>query len=208
MAYPISIFDRVIIVDNFYTDPVAVRNLALTIPKEENSGGNYAGIMTEQSFLTPEHIQSFSQMVGHPVKPGTQLTGKIRFTKIGDPYKQDIHFDFGENLAWAGVCYLSENHPVGQDGTIFWRHNRTGLEAIPRTMDGLHEHGWNGIPDLKNFLDTDGVDHSLWTKTMTVPYKFNRLVLFRPWYFHSPGDAFGDSIETARVVQTFFLSPN
>ena len=59
---------------------------------------------------------------------------------------------------------------------------------------------------IKNLLEIEGVDDSYWKKTFSVPYKYNRLVLFRPWLFHSPGQAFGDSIESSRIVQTLFLA--
>jgi hypothetical protein len=205
---PINISNRLIIIDDFYTDPDAVRNFAISLPSEENSAGNYAGIMTNECFLTQEHLEALSFAVGHKVKPSTQFTGKFRFTCKGDTYKQDIHFDPGDNdCAWASVWYGSKDYPDNCDGTIFWKHNRTGLDAIPRTLEGIREHGWNDTDDLKTFLDTDGVDHSLWTKTFTLPYKYNRLVLFRPWLFHSPADAFGTDKYSARLIQTFFLSP-
>ena len=201
-----NLFDRYFIIDNFYADPYFVRNLALTQDKEEQSQGNYAGIMTNSVFFTKEHTEVFSYIVGHPIKPSTSFNGKFRFSKKDDTYNQDIHFDPGENnCAWAGVCYLTPDHE--EDGTYFWKHLRTGLEEIPRSLQGLNEHGWKGVDDLKVFLDTEGVDHSLWKKTLTIPYRFNRLVLFRPWMFHSPGSAFGDTLENSRLIQTFFLSP-
>jgi len=52
------------------------------------------------------------------------------------------------------------------------------------------------------------MDESLWEIDMVVPYRYNRLVLFRPWLFHAPGDAFGNTLETSRIVQTFFLRPD
>lgn len=201
-TYPLSTFERVIIVDNFYQNPDAIRNFALQVEKEKQSSGNYAGVMTEQSFLTQEHLDIFSTLAGHKVIPSTSFTGKFRFTKIGDSYKQDIHFD-PEAYAWACVCYLTPTEYP--EGTIFWKHNRTGLESIPRTLEGLQQYGWSGPDDLKEFLETEGVNHSLWTKTMVVPYRYNRLVMFRPWRFHSPGPAFGTDFETARLIQTFFL---
>ena len=42
---------------------------------------------------------------------------------------------------------------------------------------------------------------------LAIPYKYNRLVLFRPWMFHSPGVNFGDTLESCRKVQTLFLGP-
>lgn len=105
---------------------------------------------------------------------------------------------------WAGVVYLSKEHPK-VDGTCFWRHKRTGMEVAPNTVEGFAKYGWSGYPDLKEFLETEGLDESLWEKTFAVPYKYNRLVLFRPWLLHSPGPAFGDTLDNCRVVQTIFL---
>ena len=207
MSEPISLFERMYIVDDFYTDPDMVRNRALEMNKNDDNDGNYAGIMTKDNFLTQEHIDNISRLVGHYVQPSTSFTGKFRFTKQDDPFKQEIHFDPGDNnCAWAGVVYLTPNIE-NTDGTIFWKHKRTGLESIPRTLEGINQHGWKDEKDLKVFLDTEGMDHSYWDKTMNVPYKYNRLVLFRPWMFHSPGPAFGNTIETSRLVQTFFWSP-
>lgn len=203
MMYPLNIDDRMFIVDNFYTNPEAIRQYAIQQEKEDESGGNYAGVMTNNSFITPEHLETIGHLVGHPVEPGTGLCGKFRFTKENDTYSQDIHFDPGERLVWAGVWYGTPG--IETDGTIMWRHKRTGLESIPLTQEGIEKHGWYGVPDLKTFLETDGIDHSLWEKTLTLPYRYNRLVLFRPWMFHSPGKAFGDTLENCRLIQTFFF---
>lgn len=201
----LSIKDRFLIVDNFYKTPDEIRNYALNLERESSSAGNYAGIMTDEPFLTEEHLEVISRLVGQYVTPSTEFTGKFRFTTKSDTYSQDIHFDPGDNnCCWAGVCYLT---PISEniDGTIFWRHNRTGLTSIPLTADGLFNHGFSPNT-LKEFLTTEGITHSLWTKTFSIPYQFNRLVLFRPWMFHSPGAGFGTSIETSRLVQTFFFS--
>jgi hypothetical protein len=203
---PISIHDRYFIVDNFYTEPDLLRNHAISLKREEKSNGNYSGVMSESHFLTPEHMTAFCQLFGHSVAPSTQLSGKFRFSKADDQATQDIHFDPGPNQVWAGVWYGSKEHP-NVDGTSFWKHKRTGLESIPLTQEGIEQYGWSGADDLKIFLDTDGVDHSKWDKTLIVPYKYNRLVMFRPWMFHSPGPAFGTDIESARLIQTFFFSP-
>jgi hypothetical protein len=202
---PLSIFDRVIIVDNFYTDPDAIRDFVLRQEKTNESDGNYAGVMTIEPFMTQEHVNIISKLVGQSLKPSTSYNGKFRFTKVGDEYKQDIHFDPGSNnCAWAGVAYLTPTDNT--EGTVFWKHKRTGLESIPRTQEGIQQYGWNGPDDLKVFLETEGLDYSLWEKTLTIPYKYNRMVLFRPWMFHSPGPAFGDTLDTSRIVQTFFWS--
>lgn len=196
--------NRYYIVDDFYADPDGIVSVFSDLPTEEKSGGNYAGVMTEMALFTDMHKEFFKFLVGHEVESATQLTGKFRFTQEGEKGTQNIHFDFGDNLAWAGVIYMSKEHPK-VSGTDFWKHKETGIEEIPRTLEGIQQYGWNSVDDLKVFLDTDGVDESKWEKTFTVPYKYNRLVLFRPWMFHSPGPAFGHDKKNSRIIQTFFL---
>ncbi len=39
---------------------------------------------------------------------------------------------------------------------------------------------------------------------MTIPMRFNRCVLFRPWFWHTSGESFGDQGANARLIQLFF----
>jgi len=41
---------------------------------------------------------------------------------------------------------------------------------------------------------------------MTVPMRFNRCVLLRPWFWHTAGPSFGDRPENARLIQMFFFT--
>ena len=41
---------------------------------------------------------------------------------------------------------------------------------------------------------------------MTIPMRFNRCVLFRPWFWHTSGESFGDRGENARLIQLFFFT--
>ena len=138
------------------------------------------------------------------IDASTNACGRIRFTKANDPFTFHIHYDVDMDTKWAGVVYLSKKHPV-TDGTCFWKHLETGLEAAPNTIEGFAKHGWSSFKDFRAFLAIEGLDESLWEKTFSIPYKYNRLVLFRPWMLHSPGPSFGDSLENCRIVQTLFL---
>lgn len=201
-------FQHAIVIDDFYPNPDKIYDLIYSMKTEEKSAGNYSGIMTEESFFTQQHQEIFQLITGNKLTPSTLLSGKIRFSLETDTASQHIHFDPGYNAAWAGVCYLQkpEHYPSENNyGTIFWKHKRTGLSSIPLTQEGIEKHGWKNTDDLKEFLETDGLDESLWEKTLEVPYRYNRLVLFRPWMFHSPGKNFGDRKENCRVLQTFFF---
>lgn len=198
--------NRYIIVDDFYNDPDTVVKVATDSLTEEDSPiGNFAGVMTKDSFLSEQHRDIFQKLTLEPaLNSSTNANGRIRFTKANDSFKFHIHYDVDMKTKWAGVVYLSKDHPK-TDGTSFWRHLRTGLEVAPNTVEGFSKYGWRNFHDLKAFLETEGLDESLWEKTFTVPYKYNRLVLFRPWLLHSPGPSFGDTLETSRKVQTIFL---
>lgn len=198
--------NRYIIVDDFYNDPDELVRVALSSMRAEDSPtGNYAGVMTTESYLGENVREVFKKLTLEPsINSSTNANGRIRFTKANDSFKFHIHYDVDVETKWAGVVYLSKDHPK-TEGTCFWRHLRTGLEVAPNTVEGFAKYGWRDFQDLKKFLETEGLDESLWEKTFTVPYKYNRLVLFRPWLLHSPGPSFGDSLESSRKVQTLFL---
>jgi hypothetical protein len=40
---------------------------------------------------------------------------------------------------------------------------------------------------------------------MSVPMRFNRLVLLQPHYWHTAGPGFGDSVENGRLVYLMFF---
>ena len=167
--------------------------------------GNYAGVMTEQAFLGEPLREIFQKLTLEPtLNSSTNANGRIRFTKASDPFKFHIHYDVDMETKWAGVVYLSKDHPK-TEGTCFWKHLRTRLEVAPNTLEGFAKYGWKNFHDLKEFLATEGLDESLWQKTLSIPYKYNRLVLFRPWLLHSPGPAFGDTLESSRMIQTLFM---
>jgi hypothetical protein len=198
--------NRYIIVDDFYNDPDALVRVALdTLREEDSPSGNYAGVMTTRAFLGEQHREIFKKLTMEPtIDSSTNANGRIRFTKENDTFRFHIHYDVDVATKWAGVVYLSKDHPK-TEGTSFWRHLRTGLEIAPNTPEGFAKYGWKNFQDLKAFLETEGLDESLWEKTFTIPYKYNRLVLFRPWLLHSPGPSFGDTLENCRKVQTIFL---
>lgn len=198
--------DRYIIVDDFYGNPDELVKEALSTLREEDSPtGGYAGVMTTRYFLGAESREVFQKLTLEPsINSSTNANGRLRFTRANDSFKFHIHYDVDMATKWAGVVYLSKNHPK-TEGTCFWRHKRTGLEVAPNTVEGFAKYGWKNFEDLKVFLETEGIDESLWEKTFSIPYKYNRLVLFRPWMLHSPGPAFGDTLENSRIVQTIFL---
>jgi hypothetical protein len=41
---------------------------------------------------------------------------------------------------------------------------------------------------------------------MQAPMRFNRLIMLRPWLWHTAGTGFGDSMENGRLVYLMFFA--
>jgi hypothetical protein len=55
-------------------------------------------------------------------------------------------------------------------------------------------------------IERDSTDDAKWEMTMRVPMRFNRLILLRPWLWHTAGAAFGDRPENGRLVYLMFFA--
>jgi hypothetical protein len=194
----------IIIVDDFYANPDDVRFTALNAEYESGEGKNWPGKDSLNEFLPQNVVDDISTIVGEPLtsKPMNKC-GHFRMTKVGEHGSQDVHFDPNPGLIWVGVCYLTPTEEL-QGGTKFWRHKEYGWEESPSLEEGM-KHGICDTEGMKNFFETDGKDRSKWEELLNIPFRYNRLVLFRPWKFHSNGEWFGADNETARLVQLFFF---
>lgn len=210
-----------ITVDEFYDNPMEVRKFALSAgyPKP-HEGKTYPGRNSEKSYYPDWMDEKISQIVGEPLElsPG-QMNGGFRVSLEGDEYKQDIHSDMfhvadpTDSNTWAGVLYLSDpQFCVDGDGnqysgTKLWRHKRLGWERIPITREEGTKFGYDNYTKLRDeVIEGDGIDRSKWVETADVKMAFNRLVMFRPWMFHSAGvpDGIGNNLMNGRMVQIFF----
>jgi len=176
---------NLIIVDDFYENPDAVREYALK--QNFDVDGNFPGKRTKP-WLPPDlkqSIQFIVQNAGGAVTSWREdsYTGSFQYCLAKD--RTWIHAD--PNNTWAGVCYLTPNAPLS-GGTALYRHNPTGKDT--------HYPGdeW-----------PDGQDYTQWTRTDYMVNKYNRLVLYRGMMYHASVDYFGNSIENGRLFQTFFF---
>ena len=59
---------------------------------------------------------------------------------------------------------------------------------------------------ISDILERDTMNDAAWEMTMRVPMRFNRLVLLRPWLWHTAGEAFGDSLGNGRLISLRFFA--
>ena len=193
-----------IVVDDFLENPDGFRQqaLALTYPEQDEP---YPGRNSLQRMELPGLSEHISHIVGERLRPIEPLEShaKCRLALGNDKRRGDIHVDTSQ---WSGILYLTPDEAC-KGGTEFYRHKRTGLERAAITDEEAHRMGFAGRDQLlEDTINRDGNRYAAWTKTMEIPMRFNRLVLLRPWLFHTAGPSFGKTPEQGRLVYLMFFT--
>ncbi len=197
-----------LIIDDFYDDPYPVRDAALHTDYERRVGEvYYPGDNSVRSFEVDGLNEIVSRLVHEPVMrtPDTAHC-QFRLATAGAESRASlrIHVD-GANY-WSGIVYLTLPEYC-RGGTEFYRHKGLGSDHAPLYDSEVAGSGYESCALFTQDLTRkDSNDKSNWEHLFTVPMRFNRCVLFRPWFWHTPGKSFGDREENARLVQMFFFT--
>lgn len=192
-----------IVIDDFLGDPYELRNAALGL-KYPESNSNFPGRNSSQKINIEGLHQEVSRLVGEPLLPmdHNQAHGNCRISLASDVGNAKVHVDASH---WSGILYLSEPEDC-RGGTEFFRHIPTDTERTPYSDQECMAKF--GVPSAKQWTADvleDTNDDSKWEMTMRVPMRFNRLILLRPWLWHTAGESFGDRIENGRLVYLMFF---
>ena len=193
-------YQSLIIVDDFYPNPDEIRKVALSSEYPEITGKRtFPGRNSSKSHVVPGLDRVMSHILSEPAVGATDpkaLHGFFRITHAGERGRFGVHVET-TRMQWVGVIYLNPPEQC-QGGTSMYRHKGLGLDRTPLTEAELHAYGATSILDL---LEKDGNDPSKWEHLMTVPMRFNRLVVYRPWMWNAPGEAFGNTIGNSHLIQ-------
>jgi hypothetical protein len=200
---------NIIIIDDFYENPYEIRQYALSLNyPEPQDGYTYPGKNSDGEYYNEEVHTKIENRLGQYVESVKQKgqSGYFRLSTKSESFQQDIHVDPIWDI--GGVLFLNPPNQCEPDaGTSFWIHNRLQIESVPRTPEEGRILGYPQYEDVRReLIYGDGLDRSKWTCYCKVPYKFNRLVLFDPFLWHSHGTNFGTTKENTRLVQLFFLN--
>ena len=196
-----------IVIDDFYAEPEQVRHSALnmTYPEPENTA-YYPGRTSQEFMLPPDTDEMFSFIVREKVTGVRRRNhGHFRTSLASSVRPAEIHVDPG--MTWAGIVYLTLDKDR-QGGTDLFRHKRFGTDRAPTTDEEAKRiYGMDTCKEVvRRLIYDDGHHLDRWDHLMTIPMKFNRCALFRPWMWHTSGVDFGDSIENGRLVQLLFFT--
>ena len=193
-----------LIVDDFLNNAEELRQQALRLTYPEQQGA-FPGRNSRERIGIEGLDQAVSRLVGEPLKPVSPLEShsKCRLTLATDTSKAKVHID--PNSHWSGILYLSRNED-SSGGTDFFRHIRTNSDRAPVFKEELVGRGYSSFDEMHaDIIEKDSVDDSKWERTTHVPMRFNRLVLLRPWLWHTAGPGFGDRPENGRLVYLMFF---
>lgn len=193
-----------IVVDDFLDDPYVLRDAALRLSYPEVKG-TYPGRNSVERINLEGLNNEVSRLVGEPLVPMShnQAHGKCRIALASDIGTAKVHVDGSH---WSGILYLSRPEDC-RGGTEFFRHIPTNTERAPYSdKESADKFGApSAFQWTADLLERDTADDSKWEMTMRVPMRFNRLVLLRPWLWHTAGECFGDRLENGRLVYLMFF---
>ncbi len=189
----------VIVVDDFLGDPQALRDAALEqkypVPETPQF---YPGRDSQYPQIINGYDQKIAELIGEPVVPAaTSSHGHFRLALEGDTGSEGVHID---NVHWTAILYLSQpEHCIG--GTHLFRHIETGTDHAPYNSAELAALGFSSQQQfLDDVINKNTNDRSKWEELMTIPMRYNRLVIIKPQQYHDAGISFGDSPENGRLI--------
>lgn len=193
-----------LVIDDFLDNAEGLREAALqlTYPLQQ---GAFPGRNSLERINIGGIEEEVSRLVGEPLRPISppQSHAKCRVTLAADVGKAKVHID---NSHWSGILYLSRPEDC-RGGTDFFRHLPTGSDRAPMYEEGLGHMGFASYEEMHEaIIEKDSLDDSKWERNMSVPMRFNRLLLLRPWLWHTAGPGFGDTLENGRLVYLMFFA--
>jgi len=198
--------NNLIIVDDFIDSIDQVREAALKMDYPDIRG-QFPGRNSLQRIRIDGLEEQVSHLVGESVIAIDPLEshGKCRLSLASDKGRGKVHID---HCYWSGILFLTRpEHCAG--GTDFFRHRRTQTDRAPLNRTDLEAMGYDDFDKVhRDLIEIEGTDDSKWERTMTVPMRYNRLILLRPWMWHTAGPGFGDGIDNGRLVYLMFFRKN
>jgi len=175
------------VIDNFYQDPMAVREFALT--QEFYFSDYHRGKRTEHQFEIPGTLETFEKIMGKKISNWMETHGMCgRFQHCTCEDALVYHSDA---QTWAATVYLTPNAPY-ECGTSLLAHKKTGIRhvsAIGSDVIWKNKH----------------LDPTPWEHIDIVANVFNRLVIWDAKCPHAASKYFGYDKYDSRLFHMFFF---
>lgn len=202
----------VLILDDFYDEALAIRELALGLDFRPKQGAMYPGGEAWSDTRNWEAVrQRIMEELGMgnsetPIPGKNFMQGKFRLAlKHHEATRPDaVHQD---TQRYSGIVYLAQDqHCSGGVGLYQCKlsgqtsMNRQWLTAVSHRFDvAINDPAFGTL--IQNYC----ADWSNWLQIGELPMRFNRLVVLMARCFHASTGIFGDDAASGRLTQHFEL---
>jgi len=175
------------VIDNFYQDPMAVREFALS--QDFHLSDYHRGRRTEHQFEIPGTREAFESIMGTKISHWMETHGMCgRFQHCTCEDALVYHADA---QTWAATVYLTPNAPY-ECGTSLLAHKKTGIRHV-------NVEGSDVIWANKH------LDPTPWQHIDVIANVFNRLVIWDAKCPHAASKYFGYNKFDSRLFHMFFF---
>lgn len=179
---------RIFVVDNFYSDPDYVRNLALQQDFIANNA-LYRGKRTYDQVIFPGTKEAFEKIINQPIVNWADVHGMCGVFQSCIAGDQIVYHIDGQQ--WAGMVYLTPDAPPEGGTSTFMKKDTRCRHASDSNISTAFEGGY--------------YDRSKFDLVDTIGNVFNRLVIFDAKCIHSANEYFGTELENSRLFHMFFF---
>ena len=181
---------RAFVVDDFYSDPHAVRAFAQQQEYIEGGfGRGFIGRRTVHQFLFPGLKTKFESILNMKITKWEEygMNGRFQLNVAGEP--KVYHCD---SQRFAAMIFLTPDAPP-QCGTSTFMHKKTRVHH-------------NSSPRINEvFIGQNNLDGTIYDKVDKFGNIFNRLVIFDGGCIHAASEYFGETMNDARLWHMFFF---
>lgn len=211
------------VVDNFYHDPYAIREYAMSLDYSREDNSPWPGFRSDylevinielHTLLKAKLTKLFFEDV-KDVEFELQVNFHVTPASFGNGW---VHTDIG--TSFAGVIYLTPNAPLECGTTIFNnlpRELKLSIDARYKETNGYETHIKSAkqhafkIAEL-NIGNSEPYDiireehNNRFTESCKISNMFNRLVVYPSNLYHTESKFFGTSLNDSRLTQVFFAT--
>ena len=175
------------VVDNFYSDPYAVREYAL---KQEFKPEieYFKGSRSLDQYFVPGTKEAFERIMGIKIREWEShgMCGRFQYCTAQDPL---VYHNDGQT--WAAMIYLNPDAPYCTGTSLYASKNGARRTSDPQYNDDVYA---GGFYDETKFELVDSIGNV-----------FNRLFIFDAQNIHAASKYFGQTKEDSRLFHIFFF---
>lgn len=196
----------VVVTDDFYQDPVRVRDFALRDDVWREAVGPPDGRYSWETrgwYHSADVAARFEQLLGHAItwNPLTMGFGVFAFYPESTSVQETTHYD---DTDYSAIIYLCEPRST-DDGLMFYRHLPSGLYGPP-TKPELEQLGITPA-EFEATYRADKLRPDAWELVDVIALRFNRCILIAGGrLFHRAGRGFGSTPADGRLTQRYFFN--